>query len=541
MKKLTIASILLFLGTLVSLSSLDQDKDMARLFARHAWHAYSNDKGRVFSDLTLRGLEYDDLNPDLLSFRGLEARKAGRYSEAAEWFSKAYTCGFQAEQVSTKNILGWLFEVDFRLGNDEVLLSRFFTINDLMKDDPDIQFYTVLAAYRLGNKDMAMELAAGGVDRYQDQRFLILLSSWSDGSYYPGILSEYIQRQGILYPDLMAQTILSPLCRNAASLASLYLEQYNDLNSWYFREFLFHIPSNPESIPDFSDSQRIWPLVSLQKYIQMNPDMGHLMNHISQIALDSTGDGIADFFMEKSGNQVEWKLDPDQDGIIDSTLIWDETDHLISIIYQDAYTMTHELYYYEYPYIDKIILRGENRNLREYRYLPGSFDHSLTESSENLHVTLLLHPEDLSLDYFPESEILKNSFSLIDSVTTPRVSPFRDYTVVSGMIRRFREDSNFDGQFDRIVLLRDWLPFEGYRDIDGDGEFDLKEKYVSGRFVGFEYEGEESRMEEIQDLWNRKRYQLWDFSKDGFYNALLEQKKDGSWDETILDNKPGKQ
>ena len=264
------------------------------------------------------------------------------------------------------------------------------------------------------------------------------------------------------------------------------------------------------------------------------------MNRLSQIDLDSTGDGIADFFLKKSGDKLEWFLDPDQDGIIDSRLIWDKSDQLLEIVYENAISKN-SLYYYKYPFLDRIVLSGENRNLREYRFLPGSFEHSLTDNPENLHVSLLMHPESIKLINLPESDILENSFSLIDSVTTPRVSPFREYTVVEGMIRRFREDSNFDGQLDRIVLLSNWLPIEGYRDIDGDGEFDLKEKYVSGRFAGFQYEGETGRMEEIQDLWNRRRYQLWDFSKDGFYNALLEQKDDGSWVEKIIDTKMGRE
>ncbi|QEN07751.1 hypothetical protein EXM22_07020 [Oceanispirochaeta crateris] len=540
MKKTIIVSILLLLGILFEISSQTQDKELAHLYAHHAWNAYVNEKWPEFRDLTLKGFEYDELNPDLLTFRGLESRRAGHYQEASDWFSKAYYSGFQPEQVNTIDILGWLFEVQYRLGYDEDLVFLYFSSNELMRDNPDILFYTVLSLQRQGNFTKAIELAAEGVYRFQDQRFLILLSSWTPESYYPGILSEYIRRQGILYPDLMARTILSPECKNSRSLAALYLEQYQDLNSWYFREILFELPSEAGAVLDFTDSERVWPLLSLQMYIQKNPDIGSLMHRITRISLDSTGDGIADFFLRKSDNELEWMIDPDQDGIIDSHLKWNESNQLMEILYQDVRSL-HHLYYYNYPYLDRIIINGENRNQREYRYLPGSFEYPLIEAQENLHVSLLLHPEKIKMINFPESEILRNSFSLIDSVTIPRISPFREYTVVDGMIRRFREDSNFDGQFDRVVLLNDWLPFEGYRDIDGDGEFDLKEKYVSGRFSGFEYEGEMGRLEEIQDLWNRRRFQLWDFSKDGFYNALLEQKDDGSWVERILDTKSGQQ
>ena len=161
------------------------------MFARHAWNAYTHAKWSEFSDLTRKGLEYDKQNPDLLCFRGLEARRAGQYSEASQWFSKAYYSGFQPEQVSTKEILGWLFEVQFRLGYDEELETLFFTINDLTRDDPDHPFlYSTSLSIGLETTEKAVELAARGVYRFQDQRFLILLSSWSDDTYYPGILSE---------------------------------------------------------------------------------------------------------------------------------------------------------------------------------------------------------------------------------------------------------------------------------------------------------------------------------------------------------------
>jgi len=533
-KKPLLTFLILSLLSSVFAFAIEQDTELAKLYARYAWNARSSGNLVGFSELTAKGFEYDSTNPDILCFRGLESMKAGLFADAEKWFSKSYYSGYQTEQVSSKDVLGWLFEVNYRLGKDREIDSLYNSTSELTRDDPDILFFTSLSLYRLGKEDLAFSLAASGVYRYQDQRFLILLSSWSDDLYYPGILSEYVARQGIRYPDLMARTILTSGVRNAESLAGLYVEQFNDLNSWYFKTYIFHLPFDAASVPDFSDSTRVWPLVCLQKYIETRSEMGDLMKNLSHISLDSTSDGIADFFMKAQGHDIVWELDPDQDGIINSRLVWDRGNHLKTLEYRDS-RMVRTFHYYHYPSVDRITLSGPERNLRDYNYLPGSYEFSLSDKTEKLHISLLFHLDSINQNFIPESEILKNCFSLIDSVTNPGLTPFREYTVIDGMIRRFREDSNFDGNFDRVVLLNNWLPYEGYRDIDGDGVYDLREKYSTGRFSGFIFEGDNTTLEEYHDLWNKKRYQLWDFSKDGFYNALLEQNYDGSWSEILFE------
>lgn len=525
---------LIFFSILISVQAQSQDKELARLYAKHAWHAYGSHKWDDFSNLIDKGLEYDDLNSDLLCFKGLEAREKGRYEAALQWFSKAFYSGFQAQHIKTRDILAWLFEMHYRLGNDSDLESLFYTISEITRDHQDILYYTVLSMHRLGHVEEAVDLAEEGVYRYQDQRFLILLNLWTGEDRYARILSEYIQRQGLLFPDLLAMAVLSPDNENPGILASLYLEQENDLNSWYIRKTVLNLPVDDTVIPDFTDSRRVWPLRTLQSFITEHPDMGELMSRLSYMSLDSSGDGIADFMIFKKRDELIWELDFDQDGVADSRLVWDDASVLQSVSYIEEDLLRHFIYY-DYPLIERVKISGGRRNLREYHYLPGSYTFPMSDEAAQLHVQLLMSPDRIQPVFTKESDLLKNCFSLFDSVTDNDVKPFREYTVVDGMIRRFREDSNFDGQFDRTVLLERWLPFEGYRDINGDGVVDLKEKYINGRFAGFVYESNEGSLEEYQDLWSRRRYQLWDFSKDGFYDALLEQKGDGSWDEMLIE------
>ena len=533
MKRILNLIFLFLLTSAAVLTAQSQDEELGRLYARHAWDAWKASRLSDFSELLETGLEYDDENPDLLCLKGLDARASGRYGEAGNWFSRAFYSGNQPEQIDTGDILGWLFEMHYRLGNDRELESLYFTVNEISRDSSDILFYTVLSLYRLGKRDKAYQMAEEGVYRYQDQRFLILLSSWSQESRYPGVLEEYIQRQGLRYPDLLARVVMLPESDNRQTLASLYISLYNDLNSWYFRNYVLGFTAGDTVVPDFSDSTRVWPLKALQSYLQEHPDMSSMMSGVHNVMLDGSGDGISDLKIHKKAGSVLWEYDPDQDGIPDTVLVWDRDDILQSVsFYEDD--LSRSFHYYDYPYVDRVSISGGMRNHREYNFLPGSFGFPLTENTDTLHVQILMDSRQGENIYTPESEILKHSFSLIDSVTGDENVPFREYTVVDGMIRRFREDSNFDGRFDRTVLLDDWLPYEGYRDIDNDGAFDLKEKYIDGRFAGFIFEGAESRLEEYQDLWSRRKYQLWDFTRNGFYDALLVREDDGSWKEMLI-------
>ncbi|MDC7242073.1 MAG: hypothetical protein PQJ50_17095, partial [Spirochaetales bacterium] len=477
-KQLNLIFLLLF-SAAAFVTAQSQDEELARLYARHAWDAYRSSRLSDFRDLLDTGLEYDDENPDLLCLKGLDARSSGRYGEAGNWFTRAFYSGNQPEQIDTGDILGWLFEMQYRLGNDEDLESLFFTVNEISRDTSDILFYTVLSLHRLGKKDRAFTMAEEGVYRYQDQRFLILLSSWSSEEYYPGVLAEYADRQGLRYPDLLSRVVMLPESENREALASLYLTQYNDLNSWYFRKYVLGYPSGNTSIPYLSDTNRVWPLKALQHYLNDYPDMSYMMSRMQNVMLDGSGDGITDLRIYRKGSRVLWEYDRDQDGIADTVLVWSGQSLLESVTFHDN-DLSRTFHYYDYPFVDRVSITGAMRNHREYNFLPGSFGFPLTKNTNDLHVQILMDPRQGDSIYIPESEILGHSFSLIDSVTGEEPVPFREYTVVDGMIRRFREDSNFDGRFDRTVLLDNWLPYEGYRDIDNDGAVDLKEKYIDG-------------------------------------------------------------
>ena len=180
-----------------------QDRELGLIYARHAWSAFESSRWSDFQSLTEKGLEYDGGNPDLLGFKGVQAMNASRYADAFQWFTKAWYGGLEPEVLSRTDIMGWLFEVGFRLEKDGELESYYFSGSEMVRDDPEILFYAARSLRRLGREDRALELAEEGLYRFQDQRFLILLCSWTGEDRYTGMLSEYIGRQGILLSRLL--------------------------------------------------------------------------------------------------------------------------------------------------------------------------------------------------------------------------------------------------------------------------------------------------------------------------------------------------
>ena len=254
--------------------------------------------------------------------------------------------------------------------------------------------------------------------------------------------------------------------------------------------------------------------------------------------IDQSGDGIEDWIIRNAGNSLIWIRDENQDGLADFRINWESGQELSSVEYfHRDYTLS--CFYYDYPHVDHIEIGGEGRNVREYLYLPGSYDLPVLAASDFswqscFDITEGNTPFWMRLS---ESDYLKYCYSLKDSVTDSASGLFREYTIINGAIKRFREDSNFDGYFDRMVLLEDWAPVEGYRDLNLDGIFDLKEIYSNGRLSGMEIQGDHSRIEEYYDLWNSKRYQLWNFDQTSFFDAILIQNADLTWVELSQDSK----
>jgi len=497
------------------------DGEMGRLYARYAWKTFREEKWNEFADLTEKGFEFDRLNADLLSFKGILADRENDYAASRQWFIQASLSGTAPEYVSGTEILRRLSELNYRMGYYPDQLSLFQSSSDSDRDHPDILYYTVLSLYQAGEADEAFRYAEEGVYRYQDQRFLILLSGWSGDSRYIGMLREFLDRQGLLYPDLLARSVLQAAYFKD-SLALMYVSFQHDLNSWYFRRYILDSPDDA-LMPAMPSGERVWSADVVRAW------WGHSAPPVSRldsagvppgILLDRSGDGVPEVEIHRTAGGFRWQVDEDQNGFCNIELFWEPAMELKSIRFCDSGGEV-ICYYDESPRISRIEVIGKDRNEREYFYLSGSFSLP-SEGPLRWEDALDLSDADRLRWYVgQEAEYLKNCYSLKDSVTLPQNRLFREYTVVDGVIRRFREDSNFDGQYDRMVLLRDWLPYEGFRDLNYNGQYELREIYREGRLSGFEVRGDRVRIEEYIDLWNRKKFQLWDFDRTSFFDAVL--------------------
>ncbi len=526
----------------VSLSTLwgdkifTQDMEIASLYSRHAWEAWQEGRWEEFGFLVDQGLSYNPTNPDLMGFKGILYMNTYEFSKAETWLTDAYYSNTLTEYLSKKDILARLFEIHYRSGNDAYVETLYSQSSVFARDDPSILFYTAMSLRRTGHYKEAEELAIEGAYRYQDQRFLIALVGWQEDSPFLPVLSESVLQGGLRYPDLMVRQILSSTTTNPEALAWMYMGLFQDINSWYFRKVLFELPVDEFPPPDFSDSQRVWPLTSLQLYLTESPTMDTLFENTSYIALDSENDGISNVVLRKEEDSITWEVDFNQDGNVNLLYVWTQEGELRSLTVYGSYQVR-RYDYYVYPYVERILFNGDKRNQREYLYLPRSYSLPLIPEPENLLLYVFKNLKENISNFAPESEFLARSYSLVESVSSPEgATPFRTYTIINGSIVRFEEDSNFDGTYDRIVLLESWLPNEGYRDITGNGLYDVREVYDQGRLIGFEYNGEDARLFEYQTLWNQQQFQFWDFSKNGFYDAFLTKREGDPWEVSYVSN-----
>ena len=225
-------------------------------------------------------------------------------------------------------------------------------------------------------------------------------------------------------------------------MASLYTEQNNDLNSWFFKQSLLGF--GRINFTGTCDDRRTWPLEAFIAFRSAYP--GTLPAGVDRLKLDGSGDGIADIFLNENEYGMHWSFDSGQDGDPDHVFSMSSAGKLLSVEEFGPHRNM-SLHYYDYPYVDRVVLSGGGRSSREYLFLPGSMAFPLVPGDRDGVVSILSRTDAPMGEFLPESDLLRSCFSLIEQMDGEGRKPFREYMVVDGMIRRFREDSNQDGRF----------------------------------------------------------------------------------------------
>ena len=84
---------------------------------------------------------------------------------------------------------------------------------------------------------------------------------------------------------------------------------------------------------------------------------------------------------------------------------------------------------------------------------------------------------------------------------------------------RVEQDPDKQGVFRRLLFFDEGLPARGSRDLDGDGRFEIQEKYVSGRLALLSWDQDgDGNTDYAQEL-GSKPVMYWDYNDDGVFDS----------------------
>ncbi len=234
---------------------------------------------------------------------------------------------------------------------------------------------------------------------------------------------------------------------------------------------------------------------------------------LESLELDSNQDGAAEIeikFISKAGSNSDSTAG---NAIPVQVILLNEEDSRI------------RYHYSEYPFLYSISFPiAQGREV--YHLLPNQFVlEILTRSSEagDSYFRLYLHNDP---GWASKKDILIHSFRM-DEYVSESVYPARVYTYSGGQIVRLNEDPNEDGLFRRIVHYRGSAPALGFRDLDGDGHYEIREEYSEGGLIKIALDQDGNGKFEYVQIINPNTEMYWDYNGDGVYDSREYELSDG--------------
>jgi tetratricopeptide (TPR) repeat protein len=255
-----------------------------------------------------------------------------------------------------------------------------------------------------------------------------------------------------------------------------------------------------------------------------------------QVVFDRDRDGIPEenFFI-KEGKPSLWKIDEDQDGLDEIAIEFSENG-LPSQVGYLTHTSTMTLNYAEYPYIGESLYHDESRDMKESRtlrarVLPGNLAVPIVlgiPPAASVGVPWLDYRLNRSLASFSRERV-ENSAYMYEERNSLEPEYVQEVFLENGKVQQI--DIKYMEKTPNVIVHR--LLFEkgrfsyGLRDIDRDGNFDLREFFEDGKLMRLSLDTTGDGKEDYTESFFPDIVKEWDIDGDGVVDAREARGGDG--------------
>ena len=234
--------------------------------------------------------------------------------------------------------------------------------------------------------------------------------------------------------------------------------------------------------------------------------------------LDRNRDGYYEQRYEyQAGILSRWIADQDQDGVAEAVVELEDGIPSRVTLGNGQGEVRLEYRYGEYPYLESAALSGGTAR-RQYLLVPYTVRRPAFRSLPGQQFALELQ-SGLSMG---EESIRQNAYQGIEYSThgTDSERRVRRTHLLEGRTVRVEELPDSAGNFTRTVFYAASLPVEGIRDLDGDGNPEIREQFRDGRLwkITLDQDGDGvNEFEQILESGLKRMY--WDYNDDGLYDS----------------------
>jgi hypothetical protein len=245
-------------------------------------------------------------------------------------------------------------------------------------------------------------------------------------------------------------------------------------------------------------------------------------------SLDADADGLYEELYEYTAGELRaWSLDADQDGLPEAQASFaGGLPQAVSL----RRTPAVELRYSAYPALAAVTF-SEGDSRRVYSLFPHQFNAPAfaaiaggaaargpgAAAAAPLRLRFLANlPAD-------EARVRRQSHSM----TERSGSGERLYHLLEGAVTRMEQDPDGTGGYRHVVHYDASGPAEGRRDGDGDGRYEIRERYAGGRLTAVFVDAEGDGVEEFAQVLGAAPRSSWDYNADGRYDSVEYQTPEG--------------